>query len=461
MEFTNRVVILGFGSIASGLLPLLFKHFNNPKVTVIAADNRNLHIAKEYGIEHKIVTLSKDNYVSVLEQNLKQGDFLVNLTVDVDCLDLIKWTQNNNVLYIDTVVEPWGGYYTNKSIPLNERSNYFLREEVLDYRAASKKTPTSIIAHGANPGLVNHFVKDALLQIAHKNGVAPAIPTSRQEWIQLASDLNIKTIHIAERDTQRSMNPKERGEFVNTWSVEGFIAEGSQPAELGWGTHEKQLPWNGIEHPAGCKSAIYLNQSGLSTRVRSWTPDEGPMHAWIITHNESISISDYFSGTVDSKPYRPTVHYAYHPCDAAVNSMHEIIGKNYNPQTKHRILRDDIIDGVDELGVLLMGNEVGSLWYGSNLSIKQARAAAPYNSATTLQVVAPVIAGMLWAIENPDQGILEADELPYDKMIDICKPYLGTMVSAWTDWTPLQERNTLFEEDIDSTDPWQFKNFIV
>jgi homospermidine synthase len=185
------------------------------------------------------------------------------------------------------------------------------------------------------------------------------------------------------------------------------------------------------------------------------------MHAWIITHNESISISDYFSGTVDSKPYRPTVHYAYHPCDAAVNSMHEILGKNYNPQTKHRILRDDIIDGVDELGVLLMGNEVGSLWYGSNLSIKQARAAAPYNNATTLQVVAPVIAGMLWAIENPDQGILEADELPYDKMIDICKPYLGTMVSAWTDWTPLQERNTLFEEDIDSTDPWQFKNFIV
>jgi homospermidine synthase len=49
-------------------------------------------------------------------------------------------------------------------------------------------------------------------------------------------------IHIAERDTQVSDRPKLPGEFVNTWSVDGFYEEGVAPAEKGWGTHERALP---------------------------------------------------------------------------------------------------------------------------------------------------------------------------------------------------------------------------
>ena len=364
------------------------------------------------------------------------------------------------VLYLDTVIEPWAGYYTDERLPVRERSNSFLRQRVLDHRASVEPGPTAIVAHGANPGLVNHFVKDALLQIAEANG-REAAPRVRREWVELSHSLGIKVVHVAERDTQRSAVPKDRDEFVNTWSVDGFISEGCQPSELGWGTHERTMPSDGHTNPAGSPAAIYLNRPGITTRVRSWTPDEGPMHGWIVTHNESISIADYFSGDVDGALYRPTVHYAYHPCDAAVSSMHELAGRNFEPQSRQRIITDEVVDGVDELGVLLMGNERGSLWYGSNLSIDQARAAAPHNNATSLQVVAPVIAGMLWAIDNPDRGILEADELPHEVIVDICRPYLGTMVSAWTDWTPLVGRGVLFEEEVDRSDPWQFGNFRV
>ena len=458
--FPGRIVVLGFGSIGSGLMPLLFGHFDDPSVEVITADDRNLDIAREYGVGHRIEPITEGNYARVLAANLEPGDFLVNLTVDVDSLDLIRWCADRNVLYIDTVVEPWAGYYTDDRLPVHERSNYFLRQRVLNHRATAGPGPTAIIAHGANPGLVNHFVKDALLQIAEENAV-PAASGSRREWAELAHSLGIKVIHIAERDTQRSSVPKDRDEFVNTWSVDGFISEGCQPSELGWGSHERSFPADGNRNPTGSGAAIYLNQPGVMTRVRSWTPDEGPMHGWIITHNESISIADYFSGEIAGSPYRPTVHYAYHPCDAAVSSMHELAGKNFVPQTRERIITDEVVDGVDELGVLLMGNERGSLWYGSNLSIDQARAAAPHNNATSLQVVAPVVAGMLWAIDNPDRGILEADDLPHDLIIDICRPYLGTMVSEWTDWTPLEDRGVLFAEDVDESDPWQFANFRV
>ena len=71
--------------------------------------------------------------------------------------------------------------------------------------------------------------------------------------------------------------PKKSNEFVNTWSVDGFVSEGAQPAELGWGTHEKHFPADGGRHKAGSRCAIYLNRPGASTRVRTWTPEGGTL----------------------------------------------------------------------------------------------------------------------------------------------------------------------------------------
>jgi hypothetical protein len=40
-------------------------------------------------------------------------------------------------------------------------------------------------------------------------------------------------------------------------------------------------------------------------------------------------------------------------------------------------------------------------------------------------------------------------------------PYLGPMVGVYTGWTPLTDRPALFPEDIDTSDPWQFRNVLV
>jgi len=287
-------------------------------------------------------------------------------------------------------------------------------------------------------------------------------PINQRQWAELAEGLGIKVIHIAERDTQVPATPKEPGEFVNTWSIEGFINEGSQPAELGWGTHERHFPVDGQRHDFGCGSAIYLMRPGAATRVRSWTPLEGPYIGFLITHGESISIPDYFTiSDGDSVRYRPTCHYAYHPCDDAVLSLHEFAGKNFQLQRRKRLIVEEIEKGIDELGVLLMGSERGVYWYGSRLSIEEARRAAPHNNATSLQVTAPVMAGVIWAMENPNRSIVEPDEMDFDRILEICRPYLGEVVGIWGDWTPLQDRESLFPEDLDRDDPWQFKNIRV
>ncbi len=139
--------------------------------------------------------------------------------------------------------------------------------------------------------------------------------------------------------------------------------------------------------------------------MRTWTPLEGPFHGFIITHNESISMADYFTVRDGKKvTYRPTVHYAYHPCDQAIMSMHEIAGKNLKQQKRQRLIVEEVTSGRDELGVLLMGHKKGAYWYGSQIDIHEARKLVPYNNATSIQVVAPVLSGIIWALENPDRG---------------------------------------------------------
>ncbi len=367
-------------------------------------------------------------------------------------------------LYIDTVNEPWIGFYFDKKLGTDKRTNYALREATL--AAKRKRKPgsmTAVSCCGANPGMVSWFVKQALVNIANDTKTKIKEPQTREDWAKLAKKLGVKGIHIAERDTQRAKHPKPIEVFVNTWSVEGFVSEGLQPAELGWGTHEKWMPSNGRKHKTGCLAAIYMMQPGADTRVRSWTPTAQAQYGFLVTHNESISIADYLTLGPKARPsYRPTCHYAYHPCNDAVLSLHEMFGQAGKKQPKIHILdENEIEDGIDELGVLLYGHKKNAYWYGSQLSIEETRRIAPYQNATGLQVTSAVLAGMVWALENPKAGIVEADEMDYKRCLEVQMPYLGPVIGTYTDWTPLTGRPGLFPEEIDKRDPWQFKNVLV
>ncbi len=464
VTFAGRLVMVGFGSIGQGVLPLILRHVGiaPERISIVTADDAGHQEAREYGIKFVNKPLTRENFREVLQPLLKRGDFLLNLSVDVSSIALIKLCHEIGALYLDTCIEPWPGGYTDPSISPARRTNYALREEALGVRATHKNGPTALITHGANPGLVSHFVKQALLNIASDTGVHASNPTSREDWAALAAKLGIKVIHIAERDTQVANVPKRPGEFVNTWSVDGFVSEGAQPAELGWGTHEKSLPPRGHLHDFGPKCAAYLLQPGAGTRVRTWTPKAGTFHGFLITHGESISIADFLSYRDNGNvTYRPTVHYAYHPSDDAVLSVHEFAGRNWHLQERKRILNKEIIEGIDELGVLLAGHKKNAYWYGSQLSIDEARKLAPYNTATSLQVCVAVLSGMVWAMENPNAGIVEPDQIDFRRNLEICMPYLGPVVGEYTDWTPLTDRERLFPEDLDQNDPWQFKNVLV
>jgi len=464
VKFAGRIVFVGFGSIGQGVLPLILRHIgtSSDRITIVTAENSGRTEAEQFGVKFVKTALTQENYRQVLEPLVGAGDFLLNLSVDVSSVALIQLARERGALYLDTCVEPWAGGYTDPNATVDSRSNYTMRLQALALRSGAQKTPTAVLTHGANPGLVSHLVKQALLNIAKDTGVDAGTPQSRESWAKLSQTLGIKVMHIAERDTQVSNVPKAANEFVNTWSVDGFVSEGAQPAELGWGTHEKHFPADGGRHTTGSRCAIYLNRPGASTRVRTWTPQAGHFHGFLITHSEAISLADYYT-VMDGErvAYRPTTHYAYHPSDNAVLSVHEFAGNNWHLQDHKRIMMNEITAGIDELGVLLAGHKKNAYWYGSQLSIEEARKLAPYNSATSLQVTSAALSGMIWAMENPNRGIVEPDDMDYKRPLEICTPYLGKVVGQYTDWTPLYQRGELFAEDLDTTDPWQFKNIRV
>ena len=439
----GKLVFIGFGSVGQGLLPLLLRHLTvvRSSILIITADERGAEEASRYGIRFAVNPLTPGNYRAVLEPILQPGDFLLNVAIGVSSVALIELCQSRGALYLDSCIEPWEGGYTDARLLPSQRSNYAMRELALALNKRRRDGPTAILTHGANPGLVSHFVKHALLDIARATRLKVKKPDSREKWAALAEKLGVKVIHVAERDTQSANPPKRVGEFVNTWSVDGFAGEGCQPAELGWGSHEAQLPPDGRRHESGCGSAIYLQRPGASTRVRTWTPGGGPLHGFLITHGESISISDYLTvRDGEQARYRPTVFYAYHPCDAAVLSIDELAGNTWKQQAQSRVLMDDIDDGADELGVLLMGHAKGAYWFGSVLSVHEARKLAPYSNATTLQVTSSILAAIVWAIENPRRGVVDPDEMDFERALEIARPYLGRLVGAYSSWTTRRPR---------------------
>lgn len=336
---------------------------------------------------------------------------------------------------------------------------------MLKEKARKPGGTTAVSTCGANPGMVSWFVKQALINLAKDTGldIEEPQPHDREAWAKLMKQLGVKGVHVAERDTQRAKipSPSALSGTPGRWKVLSprvFSPPNSAGAPMKTGCRKTQ------KQKKGSKAAIYLDQPGANTRVRTWCPGQGPQYGFLVTHNEAISISDYFTVRNDDGDvtYRPTCHYAYHPCNDAILSLHELFGNGGIPQPVQHVLgEDELVDGADELGVLLYGHDKNAYWYGSRLSLQEARSLAPNQNATGLQVSSAVLAGMVWAIENPQVGIVEADEMDYRRCLEVQRPYLGPVEGHYTDWTPLDGRPGLFPDNIDTADPWQFRNILV
>lgn len=480
IEFSKKILFVGYGAVAECTLPILFKHIKiSPKnVTVMDFEDRSDKLKRwtAKGVRFVKDRVTPDNLDSLLSAHLSEGDLLIDLAWNIDAGEILQWCHDKGVLYVNTSVELWDPYKETEGKHPTVKTLYWRHMKLRKlFKSWKTKGPTAVLEHGANPGLISHFTKQGLIDIGTALVEEKKVKAKDAELIQeliatqsfnrLAQKVGVKVIHCSERDTQISDVPKQVDEFVNTWSIEGFREEGTTTAEMGWGTHEKTLPAFAFEHKDGPRNQICLARMGMNTWVRSWVPDYSIL-GMVVRHGEAFSISDKLTVWDGKKAvYRPTVHYAYCPSDAAIASLNELRGYNYKLQPKLRIMNDEITQGSDILGALLMGHAYNSWWIGSDLSIEESRSLVPHQNATTMQVAISVVAASMWMIENPAEGVKVPDDLPHDYILDLAKPYLGKYISKRSDWTPLKEYGNHFKgynkPDFDAKDPWQFKNFLV
>ena len=473
--------MLGCGSVAQCLIPLMIDHFSLKPDTVTVLESRDnrdrIASSIERGVHYQQIEITRENLDEVLADNLASGDVLVDLAWNIGLEDLLEWCRRHNVRYLNTSVELWDPYENPGDTTPQARTLYWrhmaMRRQIA--RWGSNDGPSAVVEHGANPGLVSHYVKKALVEIAARV-VADGYFSERHEALadaladerfnEVAMLLEVKAIHIAERDTQIANRPKEVGEFVNTWSVDGFYEEGVAPAEVGWGTHEKKLPSLGLTHVGeGPLNQICFAQMAHKTLVRSVTPS-GPIVGMVIRHGEAFTICDHLTVWEGAEAiYRPTVHYAYCPTDLAWASFVEVEGHDYAYPFNQRIMNDEIVSGRDELGVLLMGHPYGAWWTGMQTSIEEARAVAPHQNATTIQVAASILGAIDWMLRRPQEGVRVPDELPWREVLAVAEPYVGTTWSGPIDWDPVSTHTDWFDRFsgrvYDTEDPWQFTNFLV
>ncbi len=476
--FRGRIFVVGCGAVSQCALPLLIKELNiDPsRITVMDFTDNRSRIADllKKGITYIQERITPENYAAILKKYLSPGDIFIDLGWEMDTCALLQWCHDHNVRYLNSSIELWDAYHGAQRKDPRELTLY-ARQMALRKLMNSwdKKGATAILDHGANPGLVSHFTKQALEDIAQAViAKDPKSPRSKElekylaqkNFAQLAHLLGVKTIHISERDSQITSAPKKVNEFVNTWSIPGLYEEGIAPSELGWGTHEKFAPEGIMFHKEGPQNQVCLQTKGMDTHVRSWVPS-GEIIGMVIRHGEAFGISDRLTVWQGDKAiYRPTVHYAYCVSDSTLSSLYELKMRQLEMQPNLRILSDDILDGADELGCLLMGHDFKSWWIGSVLDIHQARTLVPNQSATTVQVAISIAAATQYLMNHPEEGICLPDDLNHKEILTFAKPYLGTFISQPVEWSPLSIKKTFIDYTdnvIEPEDEWQFTSFLT
>ncbi len=229
--FDGRILMLGCGSVGQCTLPLVRRHVDMPadRITVLDFEDVRPKIedSLQAGVVFKQARLTQDNYASMLGELVGPGDIIVDLSWNVETFDMLAWCGEHNVRFLNTSLEEWDPYGDIENKSPYERSLYSrqMRVRLLKARLNSRAepSPTAIIDHGANPGLVSHFTKRALLEIATtmiENGLPAATGVNRAAFEKLIADAEsqaegsfarlsqatgTKVIHISERDTQVSV----------------------------------------------------------------------------------------------------------------------------------------------------------------------------------------------------------------------------------------------------------------
>jgi homospermidine synthase len=419
----RRLVVVGFGIVAATTLTLLIEHLKiqPARICVIYAETEFPGTLHRYPIDIVQVRLTHGNLEPSIMQVARAGDVVLNLASNVSSYDLIMLCRRAGLLYLDTSIESWsecGDVWEQR------------RSLVAGLRAGGRSASTALICHGANPGLVSHFARQALAMLAARLGCEqPSLANSWSDLAHLAQSIRVATVQIAEVDSQACPEGSSSHDLpANTWCVSGLLGELNDHASWARGTNETMMPLISDEF-------VRLPLPSHASLVRSWIPTGGPFVGHLVPHPEVFSIADSLTllGSGATITYRPSVQFVYMPCP----SMRTHLGapQRTNRFEQGQIIASSILEGTDDLGVVILRCGSDELfWYGSSLGIAEARRHVRDANATAVQVSAGVLAGLQWLLANPKAGLVEPEQIDTEQVLNGAARYLGSLYGMAARW---------------------------
>ncbi len=485
---TSKIVLLGVGIVGSCFLEMLLKtpigrrtlkryhkrilafdtldKSQDPVVVEMLAAGVDLHLTR--------LEVLPENIDRDFLPHVKKGDLLVDLSWNVYFHPLIRHCLTIGATYLNTSIEYWKlEHEDDLKTEFIQRTLHESHREAR-YMEIDNPKSSALLIQGMNPGLISMFALRGLSQVA-KAVLAEAkkanVMTDNLKnlehclkgkmWNYVAAELDVIAFHCSEYDTQLTNTPRARGSFKNTWSPYGFYAEGVDPIQLGWGTYEHPAHTvQGAVPSYGVPNQIYLPLRGVDGVAESYTYNR-KFTGLLISHSENDTLAQFLtvinpqSGEV---LYRPSAYYVYSPAQEALDSLNEVRANGYRmlPHTT-QIRGTDIVSGEDAVGALLLfqhdpiqrlvyGQQqapTAAFWCGSILTIEQTRKLDLVHSGpTAVQVGISLLSAATYLGKSKRRGLLFPEDLPHDKILDACEPYLGTIFADWVDYHPKTTRFT-------------------
>jgi len=300
-------------------------------------------------------------------------------------------------------------------------------------RSYPENKATMIIEMGMNPGLISCvFVKRALLFLANKQknkSKELKLYIKNKMYNKIASYLGVEVIHCSEEDIVNGVD-FDKNKFYSTWCCDALLDESSMKSEFAYGTHELEMP---KKSKLLYDNIIQLNDLAKDVYCESYVPNQKIIGV-NIPHGENVSLASFLKDGID---YSPTIHYVYKYCKPTYDSFKNLnkdqVGKTLNDEQSQIISKNNFknMESCDTVGCLLITKNLGSVWCGSILDTPDRCC------ATTIQVMASVLAGVQYILKFPEEGILFPDQVDCDFIGDKAIPYLGKFFLDYVDYKPV------------------------
>ena len=379
-----------------------------------------------------------------VKEIVQDKDLVVSLLTRVSSLEVLKGLlEKKDYLYIDAAIED---QYEEGSVSTIE-----LEKLIKDFGNTHKPNSTILVDGGANPGLITHFMIMGLKQMA-RDAIQKKVSDYKQieeflntnQIAQLAKILQVHTVHVSEREQMEVEDPsKFEGIFTNSWAPLDFLEEYTINGEISLGQNDREFfiknKYQIIDDPQPTQGVL-----PFPFHIKTSSPFE-TFTGRVVKHPENVEIAEMLS----TEDHTVTATFVYKPSKMVRKQFYKYNNIESMPFKAFSEELDGPLRGYELMGatIITAREDLHNRWFGSFVTCEDTRNTQIFTNPTVLQVAAGFYSFLNLIIKNPHMGVIWPHSLNSEEVIELAKPYLGTIFDV-----KLSEKLSWKFEDLISTE---------